>query len=532
MPLDPAYPEERLRYMLKDSGAAVLLTEAHLREVFRGTEMGVTVVELGSEEEKWEDRSDGNLDVESTGVTPSHVAYVIYTSGSTGTPKGVMVPHGGVCNVVMVHGKSLGAGEKSRVLQFASLNFDASVWETIMGLCHGGELHLLGAEQMAGERLEEAVAEGGITHATLTPAVLGSMPEGAGLESVKVLVVAGEAVTQGLSQRWGKGRVMVNAYGPTETTICASMHVVEGEAGSPPIGRPIANTRIYILDREGQVAPVGVVGEIYVSGAGVARGYLRRGGLTAEKFVPNPFVQEGAEAGARMYRTGDLGRWRGDGEIEFVGRNDFQVKVRGFRIELGEIEARLAEHCGIREAVVVALEATPGNKRLVAYYTCAEAGGHIEAETLRSHLAAKLPEYMVPGAFVRLEELPLTVNGKLDRKALPAPDMDSYGAGEYEEPQGETESRLAEIWAEVLKVGRVGRHDNFFDLGGHSLLVIRVASRLRQTFSLDLTIRDLFNHPILSLLAQRIINLQLEQFAPEDLEYLVENVRSARGGTP
>ena len=233
-----------------------------------------------------------------------------------------------------------------------------------------------------------------------------------------------------------------------------------------------------------------------------------------------------------MYRTGDLGRWQAEGNIEFMGRNDFQVKVRGFRIELGEIEARMLEHAGVREVAVIAREDTHGEKRLVAYYAVveSEAGQGLGSEQLRAHLAGKLPEYMVPAAYVRMEGLPLTRNGKLDRKALPMPDVDAYGTCAYEAPQGETESRLAEIWAEVLKVERVGHNDSFFDLGGHSLLAVRMVSRLRQAFSVDLTVRDLFNYPLLSSLAQRVINLQLEQFTSEDLAYLTEKVRSARGG--
>ena len=262
----------------------------------------------------------------------------------------------------------------------------------------------------------------------------------------------------------------------------------------PPIGRPIANTRVYVLDEQGEPVPVGVNGELYIGGAGVARGYLKRPELTAERFVPDPY---GEEAGARLYRTGDVGRWRADGNVEFVGRNDFQVKVRGFRIELGEIESRLAEQAGVREAVVVVREDTVGDKRLVAYYTARQPEDGVGAEQMRAHLAAKLPEYMVPEAYVRLEALPLTPNGKLDRRGLPAPEAEAYAVQGYEPPQGETEKLLAEIWAEVLHVERVGRHDNFFALGGHSLLAITLVERMRQgSFRVD--VRSIYTTPTIA----------------------------------
>jgi acyl carrier protein len=264
------------------------------------------------------------------------------------------------------------------------------------------------------------------------------------------------------------------------------------------------------------------MGELYIGGAGVARGYLNRAELTAEKFLPDPFVEE---PGARMYRTGDLGRWLADGNIEFLGRNDLQVKIRGFRIELGEIEARLMEHPAVREAVVIAREDTAGDKRLAAYYT--DAGeDSLSAEQLRSHLSARLPEYMVPAAYVRLESLPLTPNGKLDRKALPAPESDAYSTRGYEAPQGETEARLAGIWAEVLKLDRVGRHDNFFALGGHSLLAIRVIMRVQQVFDVQVGFVDLVERPTLASFAEHVIDFQLAEYQLEDLKRLLKHLKA------
>ncbi|HET7462338.1 MAG TPA: condensation domain-containing protein, partial [Longimicrobium sp.] len=314
------------------------------------------------------------------------------------------------------------------------------------------------------------------------------------------LIVGGDALDAGtiarVVRRGGPERLL-NGYGPTETTTFAATHritsVPEGARGIP-LGRPIANTRIYVLDGRGEPVPVGAAGELYVGGAGVAHGYLNRPGLTAERFVPDPF---GGEPGARLYRTGDLGRWLADGTIEFAGRNDFQVKVRGHRVELGEIEARLLEHPSVREAVVLVREDAPGDRRLVAYFVATDQA--LDAQALRSHLAAGLPEYMVPAAFVRLEALPLTPTGKVDRRALPAPEGDAYAARGYEAPVvGETEAAVAQVWAEVLGVERVGRHDHFFELGGHSLLAMRTISRLRQVLGAEVAMGDLFARPVLA----------------------------------
>jgi len=281
------------------------------------------------------------------------------------------------------------------------------------------------------------------------------------------------------------------------------------------IGRPIANTRVFILDELGEPVPMSVAGEIHIGGAQVARGYAGRPVATAESFVPDPFS---GEPGARLYRTGDMGRWTAGGTIEFLGRNDDQVKVRGFRIELGEIEARLAEHPDVRAAVVVAREDTAGDKRLVAYYV---GGDEVELEALRAHLEERLPEYMVPAAYVRLDAVPRLPNGKVDRRALPAPGADSYATHGYEAPEGETEMELAEIWAEVLGVERVGRHDHFFELGGHSLLATKLVVRIRQGTGTDIALKDVFDAPVLSALAARVVTMQLAEFDPEELAALL-----------
>jgi acyl-coenzyme A synthetase/AMP-(fatty) acid ligase/acyl carrier protein len=346
--------------------------------------------------------------------------------------------------------------------------------------------------------------------------------------SVITANLAGEALPDVLVERiYGTTQVdkVYNHYGPTETFYSTYTLV---QRGCPvTIGRPIANTQCYILDASRNPVPIGVTGELYLAGSGLAHGYYRRPELTNERFVSNPFSQERE---GRMYRTGDLCRWLPDGNIQYLGRIDHQIKLRGFRIELGEIEARLAEHPAVREAVVIAREDTPGDKRLVAYYT-ASLVGEPEAETvgaeqLRSHLSASLPEYMIPAAYVRLDDLPRTPNGKLDRKALPAPEADAYSTRSYEPPQGETEMEVAAIWTDVLKLERVGRQDNFFKLGGHSLAAVQVVTRLRQALSVELTIRDLFAHPVLHLFAEHMINLRLAQFSPEDIARALKLMQS------
>ncbi|HEX8695266.1 MAG TPA: amino acid adenylation domain-containing protein, partial [Longimicrobium sp.] len=488
VPLDPGYPEERLRYMLADSAPAILLTRSSLAERFAGAD--VPVLSLDSDASAWAEHPETNPG--RGGLTPRHLAYVIYTSGSTGRPKGVMVEHRGVCNLAAAQ-EPFAAGPGSRVLQFASFSFDACAFEMVMALCRGAALHLPPAgEVLAGEALLRTLAGEAITHATLPPAVLGPLPEGAKLGAVCTLVLAGDVVTQALVERWAPGRRLFNAYGPTEATVWATVQECRtGAAGEPGIGRPIANARVYVLDEAGEPAPVGVAGELCVGGAGVARGYLGRPGLTAERFVADPF---GGEPGARLYRTGDLARWRADGTVEFLGRKDFQVKVRGFRVEPGEVEARLLEHPAVREGVVLARGDGPGEKRLVAYYT----GEAVEAEALRAHLAERLPEHMVPAAYVRLEALPLSPSGKVDRRALPAPEGGAYASRAYEAPVGEVETALAEIWAEVLGVERVGRRDHFFELGGHSLLAVRVVSRVREALGVEAALGAVFERPVLA----------------------------------
>ncbi|HEX5872987.1 MAG TPA: amino acid adenylation domain-containing protein, partial [Longimicrobium sp.] len=432
-------------------------------------------------------------------MAPDGLAYLIYTSGSTGEPKGVMVTHRGVPNLARAAIARLGIAEGSRVLQFASFSFDAAVWETFSALLAGASLVLAPREELLpGPGLLETLRRERVTVATLPPSVLAALAPEA-LPELRTLVSAGEALDAAVVERWGGGRTLVNAYGPTEVTVCATAAVCETDGRTPPIGRPLENVRVYVLDAADSPAPVGVPGELLVGGAGVARGYLHRPGQTAERFVPDAF----GPAGGRLYRTGDLARWREDGSLEFMGRVDEQVKIRGFRIEPGEVEAALRRHPGVAGCAVVAREDVPGEPRLVAYVVPAPAEADAEegalAAALRAHLLERLPEHMVPGAFVPLERIPLTPHGKLDRKALPAPD---YAApeGRYVAPRNRVEQVLAEIWAGVLDLERVGVNESFFELGGDSILVIQVVTEARRA-GLQIAPPQLFDYQTIAELA-------------------------------
>ena len=513
VPLDPAYPAERLNYMLEDSAPTVLLTQGGLKGMFTGVRKGLAVIDL-ADSPKWANQPASNPGRTSVGLTPEHLAYVIYTSGSTGMPKGVMNEHRGVVNRLVWMQSAYGLDPYDTVLQKTPFSFDVSVWEFFWTLLVGARLVMARPE---GHRdpayLIKTIRQENVTTMHFVPSMLQVFLEHAEVTQCSNLVrvvCSGEALPAALARRFQEllpRAELCNLYGPTEAAVDVTAWTCTPNVSkaSIPIGRPIANMRIYLLDGHGEAVPIGVAGEIYIGGVGVARGYLNRPELTAERFVRDPFA---AEPGARMYKTGDLGRWLPDGTIEFLGRSDFQVKVRGYRVELGEIEARLREHAGVREVVVIAREESPGDKRLVAYYTGADTGEQGEravgAEELRRHLAERLPEYMVPAAYVRLKALPLTPNGKLDRKALPAPEGDAYPVPGYEEPLGEVETTLAGIWADVLKVERVGRLDHFFDLGGHSLLAMQAVSRINREFKLRLRIREFFEAPTVRAMAQTV----------------------------
>ncbi|WP_237577658.1 amino acid adenylation domain-containing protein, partial [Mycetohabitans sp. B6] len=496
VPLDPSYPSERLAHILADAAPSMVLADAVGRAALGEAALAeCTVLDPAT----LPALPGTNPSV--AGLTARHLAYVIYTSGSTGTPKGVMVEHRGMVNLALAQIACFGVQPTSRILQFASFSFDASASEIFMAFGSGVALYLPPeAARHDRHALRDYLASHAITHATLPPALLQHGTDLLSFGPSLTLILAGEAPSATLVRDLADQGTVFNAYGPTEATVCATVwRGARDFSGEVPIGRPIGNTRVYLLDAHSQPVPLGAVGELSIGGAGVARGYLNRPELTAERFVPDPFSED---ADARLYKTGDVARYRADGNLEFLGRNDDQVKLRGFRIELGEIAACLTAHPQVREAVVLAT-GEGLDKRLVAYVQ-AEADEPL-ASTLCAQVAAKLPEYMVPSAFVRVDAWPLTPNGKLDRRALPAPDEAALAHQAYEAPQGELETTLAEIWAELLGVKRVGRHDSFFALGGHSLLAMRLISRVRTALGIDLAIRTLFEAPTLAGLARHFV---------------------------
>ena len=461
VPLDPSYPQERLSFMVADAGVEVMLTQHHLAERFVSAAFQTLCLDRD-----WPQIAEHSTDNPARRCVAANAAYVIYTSGSTGRPKGVVVPHAGAVNFSQAWLVRLGVRPGSRVLQCASLSFDVSVGEFLVSLLHGATLCVPKPEiQMAGPALREQLQQHSIELVMATPTALATI-EHEGLPSLRTVVTLGEVCSAELAARWSTGRRLINGYGPTETTVIGFMSgPLDGER-QPPIGRPLANMQAYVLDNYMQPVAVGVVGELYIGGAGVTRGYLRRPELTAEKFVPHPYSER---AGARLYRTGDVVRQRADGELEYLGRIDDQVKIRGFRIELGEIANALREQAGVRECVVLALGENGAEKRLVAYVVAAQEG--VKAGELREELKQRLPQYMMPAAIVMLDELPLTRNGKVDRRALPVPEEVSTEVAEYfVAPRTPVEEVLAGIWSEVLRTTRIGVNDNFFELGGHSLL--------------------------------------------------------------
>ena len=525
VPLDPATPAERLAYMLGDSAPALLLTEAALAPRLPSSTPRLlldaprVLAQLAAMP-----RRDGTAQ-----ALAGELAYVIYTSGSTGRPKGVAMPHGALVNLLRWQAGVL-APVPGRTLQFAALGFDVAFQEIFSTLADGRTLVLIDearrhdapalARYLAAQRVDRLylpfVALQGLAEAVAAAAIA--------LPALRDIVTAGEQlrIAPALLRMLALARSpaapcgprLHNHYGPTESHVVTALTLdpaADGGAAAwpllPPIGRPIDGARIYILDAALEPLPRGVAGEIYIGGAVLAHGYWNAPALSAERFVADPF----GGPGARMYRSGDLGCWQADGSIAYLGRNDFQVKVRGFRIELGEIEARLAACDGVAEAVVVARTDTPGEPRLVAYLLARD-GAALAAATLRAQLAGALAEHMIPSAFVTLAAYPLTPNGKLDRRALPAPGDDARALHTYSAPQGEVEQGVAAVWADVLQLAQAGRDDHFFELGGHSLLAVRVAARLQAAFGVALTLRDIFNAPRLADLADRVIDLQLAQY--------------------
>ncbi len=546
VPFDPTYPAERLKYMLEDSNVPLLLTQQRLQTQlpeYRGR-----MILLDTD---WSDiahMSTTNLPGDSYLEMP---AYMIYTSGSTGRPKGVLVAHRGVCNLIDWQRSTFGVQQDSRVLQFSSFGFDASVFEIFKALLTGSALCLAPRDALLpGSDLLQLFADQAITIVTLPPSVLAVLPFRE-LPALETIIVAGEACSIDTLTPWRRGRRIFNAYGPTEATVCASAVMLVPGSNTITIGRPITNTQLYIVDSALHPVPAGVPGELLIGGIGLAQGYFHRPELTAERFIPHPFS---TEPGVRLYRTGDMARFLPDGTIEFLGRNDQQVKLRGFRIEPGEIEMVLKQHPAVNDAAVVVREDPSGEMRLVSYIVSKQLVApdndvelwpsvaeyfvyddvlyngtpQLAVSELRHYLQKRLPDYMVPSSFVMIDALPLTSNGKVNRSALPNPSQlrSSVGAA-YIAPRTVLEETIAKLWQEVLHVEKVGVHDNFFDLGGHSLLLVGVQNRLYEVLNRNLAIVEMFKHPTIGSLSEY---LSREPGAPSVTEQIDDRIEKLGEG--
>jgi amino acid adenylation domain-containing protein len=510
LPLDPEYPADRLEFMLADAGVQVVVGERALAE---GLSVGQGV---------WLDDpavrdalASLSSDAPETTVSASQLAYVIYTSGSTGRPKGVQVAHSSVVGMVSALAPVLGAGPGARMLQFASFSFDAAVLDVAVTLASGGVLVVATSEERAEAALLTSMLRAdGVRAASVVPSLLAVLDPEA-VSGVETLLLGAERLTEPVARAWASGRRLVNTYGPTESTVMVTAGAVAPDVQRmPAIGAPVANARLYVLDRSMKPVPAGVPGEVFIAGPQVARGYRGRPGLTGERFIADPFAADGT----RMYRSGDRARWLPDGQLDFVGRADSQVKVRGFRIEPGEIEAVLTDHPQIRTAVVAAFGDVE-DRRLVAYLVPADqTAGIPSVSELRKYAARWLPAFMIPPTFVELAALPLSPNGKLDRTALPEPDGERPELEEFVPASGDAEEALARLWVEVLGVDRVGATDNFFELGGHSLLATQVTSRIREAFELEIPLSALFDHPTvrgLAAVVEELIWYEIDHM-PED----------------
>jgi amino acid adenylation domain-containing protein len=509
LPLDPEYPAERVHYILDESGARCALTQEALRGALEGPDGTRRVLALDSD---WEQVAACEASRPDNTTRPDHLAYVIYTSGSTGNPKGVMIEHRGICNRLLWMQDDLGLRSSDRVLQKTPYTFDVSVWEFFLPLMAGATLVVAkpGGHKDS-EYLVDVLREQKITYMHFVPSMLHvflSNPRADRCTDLQRVICSGEALSRDLQDRFF-GRFpnaeLQNLYGPTEASVDVTAWRCDpaDPSESVPIGRPVANTQIYILDASLEPVPPGVAGELYIGGVQVARGYLARPDLTEERFLPDPFSDE---PGATLYHTGDLARLRADGVIEYLGRNDFQVKIRGLRIELGEIEAAIDTFQGVERAVVLAREDRAHDQRLVAYIVT-QGGESLDVTALRNHLKANLPDYMVPQHFMFLDALPLTTSGKVDRKALPAPTVE-VAKEEIEAPSSDVEKRLLELWKETLDVAELGVTQNFFELGGHSLLGMQMFARIRDEFGVDLPFTQLFEQPTIRQLASTLDQAQ------------------------
>ena len=519
VPIDPMYPRERLDFMLQDAAVAILVTQEKLLEGLSSQEAQIVCIDRD-----WTEIAQESPETPAVEVTPANLSYVIFTSGSSGRPKGVQLEHRNVVNFINSVQCLFALNEKDIFLGVASMSFDASVLDFYLPLSVGARLVMVDVDTTRdGYALADTMARSGVTAMHATPSTWRSLIDAGwkGGPALKLLS-GGEALPWDLAFRLLPCcSALWNLYGPTETAVYSAVHKVKNSDSATLVGRPVDNTQIYILDSRQEPAPIGIKGEIYIAGAGVARGYLNRPELTSEKFIPNPF---NALPEARMYRTGDLGRYLADGVIECFGRADDQIKLRGFRIELGEIEAVLKQHPSVRQAVVDVRSSSSGDRRLVAYLVM-EGDKRPDLSAVRGFLKTKLPDYMIPSAFMFLESIPVSPSGKLNRRALP--DMDEAPA---ELPSGPAEpltpvhQGIATIFSEVLEVRQVGLHDNFFELGGHSLLATRVISRLRDRFQIEMTPRVLFEAPTVEELAARTSDVIVQSTSPDEIETMLREL--------
>jgi amino acid adenylation domain-containing protein len=496
LPLDPRYPRERLDMILQDSHPAVLLTQSTLRAILSSCE--AQTLSIDSE---WEKAACESKAAPPCATNADNLVYVIYTSGSTGRPKGVLISHRGLCNVIQAQIDAFAVSAASRIMQFASFSFDAAASEIFVALLSGASLYLAPSSSLLpGPSLLQLLREKQITTITLPPSALALLPV-TELPDLRTLIVAGEECPVPLAKQWSKYCRVLNGYGPSEISICATIAECDINSDRLPIGRPIINTRIYVLDAFMQLVPIGIPGELCIGGPGVARGYLHRPDLTAERFVPDPF---GAHPGSRLYKSGDLVRYRPDGQLEFLGRIDRQVKLRGFRIEPGEIEAVLHSQPEIQEAAVLLHENTPEDKQLVAYIVLRD--GHILREAdLRQRLREVLPDYMLPSHITLLDALPLSPNGKIDRQALPKPNREwRLRTTSHVGPRDSIEWSIAQIWERLLNIKLVGVRENFFQIGGNSLLAVRLMADLESTFGIKLPLNTLFQGNTIEYLASLV----------------------------
>lgn len=493
LPLDPGYPSDRLQYMVADSNAALVISRSDVAGgLLSDPEESDVLLLLDKAAVRLGARSTTAPNLE---LAPSDLAYLIYTSGSTGKPKGVLLEHRGLTNMAFAQAEQYRIKPGMRVLNFASFNFDAAVCDLFMTWVSGATVCFASLDDKApGAKLEQLLRDDSINACVLTPSVM-AVTACKDLPDLLTIGSAGEACTPDVLHRWAPGRHFVNAYGPTECTVGATSATAEECATSVTIGRPAGNVEVLLVDERGQLVPVGVAGEIALAGVQLARGYHAREDVTAEKFPAHPL-----RTGQRIYRTGDLARYRADGCLEYLGRSDDQVKVRGIRIELGEIEACIARAAGVRSVVVSLFDPDGSNARLVAYYSGSD---DLDATLLRDFVRNELPEVMVPSFWVQLPELPMTVNGKVDRQKLPEPGIDHLVTGRrtYVAPSGAMEEDLAALWCELVGVDRVGRNDSFFDVGGHSLLATQLAARIESDLGVQVTLRQLFEMPVLSAMA-------------------------------